>query len=202
MYYVLRNDNFDQKEYYYFKGELFNTKKNIVGTIFDDGEVHKNMEDPYLLILDETESIIERRKETDFITSFVKDSGSILVISPNAINCLRKWAPGDFEVYDLTVRGSNFILETHKVLKVINKIDCVNLKLSDLRYSERTDSIKMVKKLVLNMENIPTGKQIFLLGKRKTGIIMVHEELKNNIEAANLTGVKFHDLDKLRGVVI
>ncbi len=201
MYYLLDNDDFEEKNYFDLNGTLYNNEKEIAKTIFDDGKVHGNMNAPYTLILDESDSSIKGKKYSDMISSFVIDSGALFLISPKAQDLLMKLVPNDIEMYDVCIKGSNFELSDYKIVKILDKIDCVNLDDSDLEYLEKYDVIDSAEELVLDEDKIPKGKQLFLLGKRSTGVIVIHEKLKKSIEKEGLTGLKFYTLEEAYMVI-
>ncbi len=206
MYYILYRENFEAKNYYYLNGTLYDNEQNVVEPIFDDGVVHANMNDPYTLILDESKSLIKKRARServysDRIVSFVIDAGSLFLISPRVQELFSKLILDDIQMYSVSVKGSNFELSDYKIVKVLHKVDCVDLEKSELDYREKYKKIKRAQSLVLKKEKIPQGIQIFLLGKRTTGTIIVHEDLKNAMEEENLTGFTFHSLDEAHKVM-
>lgn len=202
MYYLLDDDDFEEKNYFDLNGTLYNNKQEIVGVIFDDGIIHKGMKEPYSLILDESDSLTDKkRKYSDSISSFVIDSGALLLISPKAQELFTNLIPNDIEMYEISIKGKNFELIDYKIVKILDKIDCVNLEESELEYDSEYDSIDNAETIVLDENKIPRDKHIFLLGKRAAGIIVIHETLKKAIEEAGLTGFKFYTLDEAYMVV-
>ncbi len=197
MYYLLDNDSsYEEKKYFELNGTLYNKAKEEVGDIFEDGIIHKEMKDPYVLILDASDSLVKNRKYSDSIVSYAIDAGSLLLISPKAQELFIKLVPDDIKMYDVTIKGSGFELSDYKIVKVLQKIDCVNIDKSEVELRENSDQIRSARTLVLDEEKIPVGKQIFLLGKRSSGVIVIHENLKNKMEEANLTGFQFFNLDE------
>ncbi|MCB0630555.1 MAG: hypothetical protein R2824_30655 [Saprospiraceae bacterium] len=201
MYYLLEINIVDEKKHYLLNGVLYNNQKEEVTPIFDDGILHPNMYDPYTLILNDSESLTKNREFTDVISSFVIDAGFLFLVSPATQELFSKLIPDDIRMYEVGIKGNKFALDSYRIVKVLDKIDCVNLEESDIEYDEQYDTIDSAESIVLDEQKIPEGKKIFLLGKRASGIILVHEDLKKAIESANLTGFIFYPLEEAYMVI-
>ncbi|WP_299117069.1 imm11 family protein [uncultured Winogradskyella sp.] len=201
MYNLLEINIIDEKKHYLLKGSLYDNAQKEVGKIFDDGTIHADMNSPYKLILDESDSLIKNRTSTDMIATSVISAGLLFLISPKAQDLLLELASNDIEMYEVEIQGNDFELNDYKIVKILDKVDCVDLEKSDVDYDEDFDSIDSAEEIVLDESKIPIGKQLFLLGKRSTGIIVVHENLKRAIEEADLTGFQFWGLDEAYQVI-
>lgn len=201
MYYFLDRVIVDGKKDYSLTGILYDNDKKKVDDIFDDGKRHENLSTPFLFILDESNSLLKKRTLTDKISSDAIGSDILFLLSPKAVELVEKHAGEDVESYEVRVKSSSLELEDYRIVKIIDKIDCVDLEESDLDYDEDDDSIDSAESIVLDESKIPPGKQIFLLGKRYAGVIIVHEDLKNAIEESGLTGFSFYELTDASGII-
>jgi hypothetical protein len=201
MYYFLSKVLINEKEHFFLNGVLYDNDKKKVEEGFDDGKIHENFVPPFLLVLDDSESITKKRVLTDKIYCAANELGSLFLVSPKAQELLSKHAPDDIQMFDIIVKGGNFELADYKIVKVLDKIDCVDLEKSELSYDADYDSIDDADKIVLNEEKIPNNKQIFLLAKRYSAVILIHENLKNAIGKVGLTGFNFYNLDEAYMVI-
>ncbi len=200
-YYFLEKVIIDEKKHYSLRGVLHGKGKKKLENIFDDGVAHKNMPAPFTLVLDVSDSLTSRRTLTDKISSSSKGTGLLFLVSPKTQKLFTKLLPKDLEMYEVHIKGDKFALEDYKIVKVINKIDCVDLEKSDLDYDEDYDSIDSAETIVLDEKRIPKGKQIFLLGQREAAVIVVHKNLRAAIEKTGLTGFRFFPLDEAYMVI-
>lgn len=201
MYYFLNKVLINEKEHFYLNGVLYDNNNHRIKEGFDDGKIHEDLAPPFLLVLDNSDSNTKKRMLTDKIYCAANDLGLLFVVSPKAQEFLFKHAPNDIQMFDLIIKGKNFELTDYKVVKVLDKIDCVDLQKSELSYDADYDSINEADSIVLNEEKIPDNKQIFLLAKRYTAVILIHENLKNSMEIEGLTGFKFYNLDEAYMVI-
>ena len=196
MYYFLEKVIIGEKKDYSLRGTLYDNNKNKVNKVFDDGLPHKELAPPFLLVLDETRSLTSKRVLTDKISSSGKGSGLLFLVSRKTQKLFSELLSQDIQMFEVLIKGSNFELSDYKIIKILDKIDCVDLEKSDVDYDEDFNSIDSAESIILNEEKIPKGKLIFLLGQREAGVIVIHEELKKAIESAGLTGFKFYKLDE------
>ena len=171
MYYFLDQVIADEKKHFFFRGVLYDNDKRNVENVFDDGKIHENLSPPFLLVLNDSISITKNRILSDKIAPIASSLGLLFLVSPKAQEFLSKHVPDDIQMFDINVKGGNYELYDYKIVKVLNKIDCVDLEKSDLRYDANYDSIREAENIVLNEEKIPDNKQIFLLGKRNAAVI-------------------------------
>jgi len=197
MYYFLHFGGEDEKKEMSFSGTIYNKKKLVVDTIFDDGNILKesDIHAPFTIILDEKESSIKKKSQTDKISTYVIESGFVFLISPTARAIFEKLNIDNLQYFDVVVKSSNLEVKDYKIVNITDKIDCVDFDASDLELY-RNGNIDSITTLVLNENKIPKDKQIFLLGRRATGVIIVHESLKKAIEESKLTGFYFVRLDE------
>lgn len=201
MYYLLSDVMMDDKNDFYFSGVLYDKKNEIVSEIFDDGILHDNMNNPYTLILDETSSRLKKRRSTDKIVSSVRDAGFLFLVSQKTQDILNRLVIDEIKMYEVKIRSSNLELTDYKIVKITDKIDCVDMAKSDIDFEKSLNFIFNARSLVFDDKKIPDGKQIFLLGKRPTGVIVIHENLKTAIEKSGLSGFYFYSLDDAIQVV-
>lgn len=201
MYYFLNKVIMDEKKHFFFRGVLYNGNKSQVNEGFDGSTIHEGLIDPFLLVLNDSTALTKNRELTDKISAASQGIGLLFLISPKAQKLFEELIPKDVKLFKATIKGSNFELHDYKIVKILDKIDCVDLDKSVLNYDLEYDSIDSAKTIVLKDEKIPPGKQIFLLAKRETAVIMIHNDLKVAIEKAGLTGFKFYNLDEAYRVI-
>jgi hypothetical protein len=196
MHYLLHYAGGDSKDMS-FNGTIYNKKKTIVKTIFDKGNVLKESEilSPFTIILNEKQSSIKKTKQNDKIPTYVIDSGNLFLISSPARALFEKQKINNLQYFDVTIKSSALEISDYKIVNITDKIDCADLDASDLELYD-DGGIDTISSLVLKESKIPKGTKIFLLGKRSTGIIIVHEDLKKAIEQAKLTGFIFVELNR------
>ncbi len=196
MYYFLDRVIVDEKKHYSLRGALHDKEEKKVRRVFDDGVVHDNMPAPFTLALDASRSLISKRTLTDKISSSGKGTGALFLVSPKTQQLFDDLLVDDVQMYDVHIKVGDFELVDYKTVKILDKIDCIDLEKSEVQYDEKYDWVKSAKSVVLDEKKIPKGKQIFLLGKRRAGSILVHSDLRTAIEKAGLTGFRFFPLDE------
>lgn len=196
MYYLLNYSIQNQKKDIWFSGTIYDNNQKVVKQIFNKGSVLKESEiqSPFTIIIDEKESSIKNKKPTDKISTTVIGSGFLFLISPAVRALFEEQKIDNLQYFDVTIKSSVLEFKDYKIVNIIDKIDCTDFSASDLELTDDGD-IDMISELVLDESKIPKGKQIFLLGKKETGVIIIHEALKEAIEEANLTGFHFVELE-------
>lgn len=197
MYYLLNYFVEDEKKHMWFEGTIYNRKKDIVKAIFDKGAMLKESEiqAPFTIILNEKESGIKKKIPSDKISTSVIESGFLFLISSAAQMLFEKLNVDNLQYFNVDIKSKDLEINDYKIVNITDKIDCVDFSASELELYDNGD-IDMISNLVLDEAKILKGKQIFLLGRRATGIVIVHEKLKKAIEEAKLTGFHFVTLDK------
>lgn len=197
MYYFLNYSVVDSKKDMWFSGTIYNKNKDIVEATFGEGTVLKESElpTPLTIILNEKESSIKRKIQNDKISTSVIESGFLLLISPTAQGLFKKLNLDNLQYFDVSIKSKTLEINDYKIVNITDKIDCADISASDIELYDN-GKIRRIRKLVIDESKIPRGKQIFLLGRRTTGITIVHEGLKKSIEEAKLTGFQFVTLDK------
>lgn len=196
MHYLLHYSFEDEQKDMRFKGTIYDKNQNVVKEIFDKGDTlnESEIQAPFTIILNEKASSIKNKKPKDKISTSVIESGFLFLISPDTLALFEDLNLNNLQYFDVSIKSSFFQTNDYKIVNITDKIDCVDFSVSDIDLYFDGD-ISSISKLVLDETKIPKGKQIFLLGKRETGIILVHEDLKNAIEKAKLTGFRFVELD-------
>lgn len=196
MYYLLHYSFEDEQKDMWLKGTIYNKNKNVVKEIFDKGKILKESEigAPFTIILNEKVSSIRNKKTKDKISTSVIESGFLFLISLDTKILFEELNIDNLQYIDVSIISSLVVINDYKIVNITDKIDCTDFSASYLDLYFDGD-ISSISKLVLDETKIPKGKLIFLLGKRETGIILVHENLKKAIENAKLTGFRFVELE-------
>jgi hypothetical protein len=116
-------------------------------------------------------------------------------VSPATQQLFTKLNLDNIQYFDVLIKSSSVNINDYKIVNITDKIDCADFSASDLETYDNGD-IKDINKLVLDTTKIPSGKKMFLLGRRATAIIIIHADLKNSIEEAKLAGFRFFGLDE------
>ncbi|HVD99075.1 MAG TPA: DUF1629 domain-containing protein [Cytophagaceae bacterium] len=84
------------------------------------------------------------------------------------------------------------------IANILNNVDCVDFKKSEIEYYPGTDVIKNIQKLVFN-ETMILGRDIFRAQtKGRTMKIFVSEKLKTILEQEKITGYKLTPLSEYK----
>lgn len=195
MYYLLSYNLEDEKKDLILFGTIYTSNQEIVDKIFDKGNSLKKDEikDPFEILLNEKDSKIKNRKRKDKIRISVIKAGFLFLISPPAQALFKKLNIDNLQYFDVTIKSNDLEIKDYKIVNITDKIDCADVSSSKLELYDDGDFMR-IRELVLDETKIPKGKQIFLLGRRATDVILVHEDLRQAIEKENLTGFKFFDL--------
>ncbi|MFT3701394.1 MAG: hypothetical protein QM802_03450 [Agriterribacter sp.] len=197
MYFLLGYSIQDEKKDMRLNGTIYDYNQDTVGKIFDKGQYldPSNINAPFIVILDEKDSRFKNRIRKDKISIHVIQAGFLFLISPTAQLFFQNSTIDNLQYFDVAIRGNNFEISDYKIVNILDKIDCVDFGASDLKlYSD--GRISRILKLVLDESKIPDGKQIFQLGKFSASAIVIHENIKQKIEGAGLTGFSFTEFDK------
>ena len=85
----------------------------------------------------------------------------------------------------------NIASSSYYIIHPIHSIDCLDLEMSDPTWSKVTkNSIRSVKKLVLNEDKIPTDREMFRLQKYLLPVL-VKRELAQAIDKASFSGIRW-----------
>jgi hypothetical protein len=196
MYYLLSYLIEDEKKDVSLNGIIYNNEKEIVSEIFDNGKMlnSKEIKAPFTVILDEKESNIKNKIKKDKISIYVTDAGFLFLVSEKVQIFFGNLKFGNLQFFDVTIKSSTIEFSDYKILNIIDKIDCIDFSASDLKTFDNGD-ISSIENLVLDESKIPKGKELFLLAKRSTAIIVVHRNLKEAIEKEKITGFQFVNLE-------
>jgi hypothetical protein len=197
MYYLLSYEIEDEKKDMYFKGPLYNKNQDKVDNVFmfssgsalDANEIQA----PFTMILDEKQSSIKNKKQKDKIASSTVGAGILFLISPAAKAFFEKLKIDNVQYFAVSVKSKSLEVRDYKIVNITDKIDCADLSASDI-VIDSDNEISSISSLVLDEAKVPKDKKIFLLARRSTAIIIVHEDLKKSIEEAGLMGFRFVEL--------
>lgn len=195
--------------YYFFKPEILDEKKlmNFTGTMYYEGEKFKEdhfrkgkkidenrFKKAFVVIVDESDSSYKNRKLTDRVLLTIVHAGPMVLVSPKFMLLLQKLQILNVQFFDVSIKASDFELNNYKLLNVIGKYDCMDEEKSEIRY--RSDGkILHLRNLVLDQSRFPENQQIFLLDKFNIAMILVHENLKKELQKEGLTGIEYKILD-------
>jgi hypothetical protein len=201
MYYLLGYNIEDERKDMYFTGTIYGENGNNVDNMFmfSSGKPlnEHEIQAPFTIIIDEKESSIKNKRQKDKISTSTVGSGILFLISPTAKALFEKLKVDNIQYFDVTIKSKDFELNNYKIVNITDKIDCVNIDASNLVL--KNDRIRTMESLVLDETKIPKGKKIFLLGRKETGIVIIHEDLRKAIEEAELTGFRFFGLENAHG---
>lgn len=196
MYKILNYLMEDEKKDLFIKGTIYDNNKKIVGQIFDEGARldKKDIGSPFVIIADEKQSNLKNKQQKDKVSLSTINAGNLFLGSGKVENLFMKLGIKNIQFFDVKIESSIGDISEYKLLNITDKIDCADFKSSDLVLFSDGD-IKRIKKLVLDQTKIPKEKQIFLLDKYPTQVIVVHDDLIKAIEEAGLTGFNFVNLE-------
>lgn len=196
MFYLLNYNIVDSKKDVWFNGSLLDKNKKPVEEmfLFSSGSplAPKDVPAPFTIKLDAKQSGLGKRTLKDKVSTSLKSMAVPMVVSPAAVAVFEKSKIAAVQYFDVGVQGADLQVSGYKIVHIAEKIDCVNVAKSDIEIEN--DKIRSITSLVLDEKKIPAATQIFLLGKKKTAIILVRDTLRKSIEAAGLTGFQFVDL--------
>lgn len=202
-FFLICDDDFDEKKYCYFDGALYNSiNEKVSKFIFSDSSFESELKEPFTLILNESVSKFKKRELTDAIFTFAVGPGSLFVVSPKAADFLINIDGVNIKLFNLNIKGTDFELSDYKIVQILKKIDCVDFDKSDLDFDKKYDLIEGADSIVLDAKKIDDNCPLFLLSKRPDEIRIVHKDLKEKIEKSGLTGFKFHSMDEAYEVIV
>lgn len=117
----------------------------------------------------------------------------IPIWSTRLIQTLQNAGVNNLDLYDAVVRDPRTNLETkeYKAVNIIGNVDCVDMEQS--KYDERSEQFaREFETLVIDPDKVH-GLKMFRLSERPT-LVIVNEDVKNALEAANLRGVRIDPL--------
>lgn len=195
MYKILNYLMEDEKKDFFIKGTMYDNKKKIVGKIFDPGIklIPTEINSPFTIIVDEKLSNVKNKKQKDKVSVTVNNAGSPFLCSNKTKDLFTDLKIDNVQFFDVVIKSSIGEVTNYKICNIIDKVDCVDFKLSELKLFDSGD-IKRIKKLVLDPKKIPTSRKIFLLGRNTDQVIIIHDDLRQAIEEEGLTGFVFIDL--------
>ena len=197
MYYFLGFNIIDEKKHYSLSGALYNQRNKDVQEFFDEDDYAGKPPTSLKLVLDQRSSIYKKRRATDKISFYANGIGFLFFASPKVKDCFEREEVPFLEYYRTKIVSDPEIeeLEGHYIVKVLNKIDCIDFEKSELSLFD-SGNIRRANNVVLHYDKIPTDLQAFLLGRINTPTILVHEKLKTLIENEGLSGFEFFPLDQ------
>lgn len=197
MYYLLSYLLENEKKDVSLKGTIYNSEKEIVRGIFAKGDVldPKEIKAPFTIILDEKQSSIKNKVKKDKISIFVINAGFLFLVSPKVQNFFESLNLKNVQFFDVIIKSSTSEISDYKILNITDKIDCIDFNASNLKTFDNGD-ISGIENLILDEDKIPAGKQLFLLAKKTSAIIVVDQNLRDAIEKEKITGFQFVNLDK------
>lgn len=197
MYYFLKTNVGKDYEYKVAFGVLYNRKAEVVNKIFADGvslnESHKDEE--FTIIINEKES--SKGAWADTVKMLATNAGSIFIATDKTCSLFQELELKNLEYFNLKIKTKNRTLENYKIINVVGKIDCIDDKSSDITF-RRDGTIRRINKLHFDEEKIPDELKIFLLGRKKVAVVIVHEIVKNAIEE-NLSGFQLIHINDYQG---
>lgn len=179
-------------------GTIYDADNSVVDTIFDQGDM-LSIEDvsKYTIIVNKKDSLISNRKPQDKVSAFAIDAGDLFLISPKVEEMFIAKEISNVQLIDVEIKvdkNSSF-LGGYKIVNILDKINCSNYEKSDIDFFD-DGTIMSISKLVLNEDDIPKNVHVFLLGNYATGIVIVDQFFKDEIESSGLSGFEFFTLDK------
>lgn len=197
MFYLLSFSIVDQKKDVWFKGELLDRDQQPVRKMFffssGNALATGDVAAPFTIKLDVKQSGLGKRTLKDKVSTSLVGMSVPMIVSPAAVAVFEKAPITTAQFFDVKVQGADFDAAGYKIVHIAEKIDCANVAKSKIEIED--DKIESMSSLVLDEEKIPPATQIFLLGKRKTAIILVRDTFRKAIEDAGLTGFQFVDLE-------
>ncbi len=194
MHYYLEANVGDQYENFIMAGVLYNSKGEIVDTIFNPGVSLKETygKEKFTIIVNEKEST--KGKLVDIIRGFFSKAGRIFVASDKACALFQNLGLSNLEYFDVSIQLKDEKIINYKIINIIGKIDCIDDDQSEIKYWDN-GTIKYIYSLVFDENKIPHDKKIFLLGRQNSASIFVHESVKQAIEE-NLEGFTLIPVDE------
>lgn len=176
-------------------GILYNSGGDVVKNIFDTGKSLKELKEEKFTIIVDEEAANTKGAVRDKISAFVQDAGAVFILSDKGCQFLKDHGVANLELFDLTIKGKNVNLKTHKLVNVVSdKINCINTERSEITYG-RSGNIKEVEYLELMEEKIPESTYMFLIGGFYAAKIFVRPEIKEKIKKS-LSGFKFDSVEE------
>lgn len=141
----------------------------------------ENIGDKWLLLSCKFyESLYESKRLGNFL-----HSSNGLVLDQKAAQLFQAWVAPSIELLPLKTDHGDFYL-----LHVLDIIDCIDYKRSEIIYYQSTGRLAGIPKRVFRKELI-AGKHIFMLPEDGMPNIYISDEFKKAIEDNGLEGVKF-----------
>lgn len=168
-------------------GVLYDSKGEVVDDIFEDGKSLKELRNEKFTIIVNEEKANTKGTVCDKISAFVQDAGTVFILSKKACDFFLKNGVANLEFFDLTIKGKNVHLTSHKLVKVVDeKIECIDNQKSDLTYNSK-GRVSTVDYLELDESKIPNDRDLFLLGPFLSAQVFLRPELAEKIQN-ELTG--------------
>ena len=195
MYKILSYLMEDGKKDFFIKGTMYDSKKKTVGKIFDQGIKLNPTEinSPFTIIVDEKLSSVKNKKTKDKVSVSVNNAGSLFLGSNKVEDLFTSLKIDNVQFFDVRIKSSIGEVTNYKIFNITDKFDCVDFSKSELTLFD-SGNIERIKKLVLDPNKIPFPRKIFLLGRKTSQIIIIHDDLRQAIEEEGLTGFVFIDL--------
>jgi hypothetical protein len=181
------------------EGILLNNVKEVIPVIFNKGRSLKDfLQNQFYIEKDDKYSKIGKYR--DKLSTIVNTTNPLFVGSRKLEFLLKEIASSQVEFFNLTIFNSGVNISDYKILNIINKIDCIDYVESEVNFEFYDDEVPSgdiisTDRLVIKLELIPEGLYIFLLGRYKDEIVIIHERLKNAIIERGLTGFVFCKID-------
>ncbi len=184
MYWVLSNELVDED----FDADLSGDVNIKLGgdTCFNQGAFIRALVPKIILTLNNSSHI---GRMTDHL-SVTEIYG--LVFSTRLRELLHHMTVDNIQYFDLDIVNPKKMhtYTDYKIANVVGVIDCINKNKSDLLFFDDGD-ISFIKKLALDESKIPPELKIFTLANY-TSLPIVHQEVKDAIVDAGITGCVFY----------
>ena len=193
MYYILNIKRQTEKDLI-LKGSLYNSNNEMVKAIFYDGKPVKDQLNGMLTII-VNEKDTTKGDLTDKLAGSAGTAGFVLMINQLVKKVFDDLGIENMEYFPLDIKGKNINTKNYFIGNVLGKIDCIDAENSEIEYKPN-GNVEDVEKLVLDEPKIPKDLKIFLLGKFTSAEFVVHQSVKDAIEAKKITGFTFTPIDK------
>lgn len=196
MYYILSEELEKPKFDAYIDAALLNSNREVTPNIFGKGKsVLASKDFRYYFKINDAYS--KTGKIRDRVSVLIHNTDQLFLASERLQELLTETSNNQIEFFPISFEYSGVVYNTYKIVNVLNKIVCVDYEESDITfeayndYDEGEGDIYGIESLVFDESLIPSHLNIFLLGRTRSSIIIVHERLKKKIEELSLSGFVF-----------
>lgn len=184
-YFILKDERTNPRFDTHIEGILLDNELQIIPNPFNKLETINKLSTYYVKV---TEKKSEPGKLRDKLSLKIQNNEALFVVNTKCQQFLKQFCE-NIELYNLTIKRGAELNEDYKIVNIINSVECVNHKESNLIYWEMShETVYNIDELVLNEDIIPQRLNIFLLGGVRGTVIVVHKRLKEAIENLRITG--------------